>query len=227
MDKTSRFYFFTITAVKLIVSFFILGFIRDLIQQYLVGYNDIADNVIIVYNALTIFIRTLIVIGFISIIVYYIYTSYRYMTSMFYTSTRIPLHEAFYHGYLDLAYTYERLGNVADEIIIDTKTRSIIVKKGVLTYHVLVREYFGKILGEARSSTWYLVSKKKKEYGRITYKKKKPITNPIEENKTAIFNYNEKHGVTCINYVCLTGLQRNTFLSENINTVYEIEALIK
>lgn len=228
MDKTSRFYFFTKTAVKLIVSFFIVGIAFNLIDTYLTGLHEISDTVIEVLAILVIITKVATMVGFSLIIIYFMYITYRYLSSNFYLVSKIPLHEAFYHGYMDLAYVYERLC-ITGDVSYDTKTRSVIIKSNSNdnTYHVLVKEYFGTILGDARSSNWYIASKKKKEYGRVQYKKKLPIMNPIEENKMIINAHKEKTGVTCINLVCITGLQRNIFKNDQINTVYEIESIIK
>ena len=222
MEKQSRFYFLTFLSVRLLVSFFILGFTRDMMDRYLVNYAQYTE-VIFLFISIA---RTLVTITLLGIVAYYIYISYRYLTSRFYQVSKIPIHEAFYHGYMDLSYVYERLYLVVDEISYDTKLRSISITKGTKDYHILVRDYFGKIQGETKSDTWYIVSKKKKEYGRIRYMKKKPFPNPIYENKKYINSLQSVTNKEYENLVCITGLQRNTFQDDCINTIYEIESLI-
>lgn len=223
MDKYGRFYAFTKIAVKLLVSFFVLGFIKSIMQDYLIDYYDYLK---IVYGLIT-FARTIAVLAILTILSYFIYQGYRYMTSQFYIKTKIPVHEAFYHGYFDLAYAYERLRHYGDEVTYNTKTKSIIVTKPNERNYIVVRDIYGKLQGEAKDDSWYIVSKKKKEYGNIRYMKRVPIRNPLYENRDFINQMKKEDGIVYKNYVCLTGLRQNVYNNDQINTVYELEAMLK
>lgn len=223
MTKTGRFYFFTMAGIRLIVSFFILGFIKTLIDEYLWNYRSYTSIVTIGIDVL----RTVSMIGFWLIIAYFVYVSYVYLTSAFYKKTKIPLHEAYFHGYFDLAYVYQRIRLVSTYVDYDTKTKAIIVDKGDRKIYILVRDIFGNLQADIKSDTWYICTKKKKEYGRINYKKKVPIKNPINENQMYINELAKIEEKTIENYVCLTGLRLNTFNHKQLNTVYELESIIQ
>jgi hypothetical protein len=149
-----------------------------------------------------------------------------YLSSRFYRDSQIPLHEAFFHGYFDLAYVYDRLKKYGNENTYDTKTRSVIIKFDHCIYYIIVRDIFGKLQGEAKNDTWYIVSRPKKEYGNTRYRKRVPVKNPIYENQKYIARIPKEDNVEIKNYVCITGLRRNTFEHDQINTVYELEALL-
>ena len=209
--------------IKLLVSFFILGFLIDQIDRYLSAYKEYTSVVITVLTTA----RTLGMMTIIAIAAYFIYSAYQYLTSKFYSVTKIPIHEAFFHGYIDLSYAYERLFLLGDEVDYDTKTKAVIVKTGNKIYYILVRDIFGKLQGEAKNDTWYICSKKKKEYGRVSYKKRVPIKNPIFENREYIKNIKIEENKEVLNYVCITGLRQNTFQNDQINTIYELESIIR
>ncbi len=223
MERNGRFYFFTKLIFGLIVSFFIVGIIRDLMQDYLRDFSNYLEPVYFLFGTFRFIAMTSAII----IICYFIYVGYRYMVSRFYRDTKIPVHEAFYHGYFDLAYAYERLQLSGDSCEYDTKTKSVIVKKGNVVNQIVVRDIFGRLQGEAKDAQWYIVSKKKKEYGNIRYMKRRPIQNPLYENRDYINKMKKEDSKEYRNYVCLSGLRRNTYNNEQINTVYELEAILK
>lgn len=172
------------------------------------------------------FARTMLMIGLITIIGYFGYTIFRYLASAFYLEHKIPVHEAFFHGYFDLAYAYERLRKYGNAVNVDTKTKSIIVHYQDAVFYILIRDIFGRLDGDIKSDTWYIVSKKRKQYGNIRYLKRKPIQNPIYENRTFLNKIPKVDGITYQNYVCLTGLRQNYFQHEQINTIYEMEGIL-
>lgn len=223
MSRPSRFYAFTMLFVKLLIVYIALGFLRSIGTEYLTQFED---YILPVYWIIT-FVRTVFIIGMIVILLYFVYASYMYLTSRFYKESQIPLHEAFFHGYFDLAYVYGRLKQYGNENDYDTKTKSVIIKFDHSIYYIIVRDIFGKLQGEAKNDTWYIVSRPKKEYGNVRYKKRRPIKNPIYENRQHIARIPKEEGVEMKNYVCITGLRRNTFENDQINTVYELEAILK
>jgi hypothetical protein len=223
MTKHTRFRFFTVALIWFVILFFALGFTQNIIDQYLSQYDEYIRPV---YWIITTF-RTISVLGIIGIGLYFTYTSVIYMSSRFYKESGIPLHEAYFHGYFDLAYAYERLKNYGHDTTYDTKTRSIICKYDHATFYIIVRDIFGRLDGDPKSDTWYIVSKKRKQYGNTRYMKRKPLKNPIVENQMYINQVQKQEGVEMKNYVVLTGIRQNTFQHEQINTVYEMAGILQ
>lgn len=221
MTKHTRYRFFIIVFGWLFVFYFGLQFIENVIREYLSVYNEYILPLYWIFG----FVRTFAVLGMIGIVLYVIYSSFKYFNTAFSMTSKIPVHEAFFHGYFDLAYVYDRLQRYGDTSY-DTKARSVIVRIDQTIYYVLVRDIFGRLEGDTKSDTWYIVSKKRKQYGNVRYLKRKPLPNPIMENKKYINQLPKEEGVVIKHFVCLTGLRHNTFHHDQINTVYEMEGLL-
>ena len=171
MTKNTRFYFFTKLMIQSIIIVVLIGFIRSMMIEYLNAYEDYFKLVFWILNT----IRTLSIIAIILIVVYFIYVGGNYLSSSFYRESRIPIHEAFFHGYTDLAYVYSRLNKYGNKCEYDTKTKSILIEKDKKTYVIIVRDIFGKLEANPQNETWYVVSKKRKQFGKIKYIKGKPV----------------------------------------------------
>lgn len=222
MTKYSRFTFFIKLLILFFVFYFGLVFIEDIMRDYLGEYYRYIKPV---YGVMT-FFRTGFVLGIILILGYLGYTIFRYLSGAFYLEHKIPVHEAFFHGYFDVAYAYERFRKYGNSVTVDTKTKSIIVTYPNTVYYILIRDIFGRLQADAKSDTWYIVSKKRKQYGNVRYLKRKPIPNPVYENRVFINKIPKMDGITFENVVCLTGLRQNTFHHEQINTIYEMEGIL-
>jgi hypothetical protein len=223
MTKYSRFTFFTKLLILFFVFYFVLVFVEDIMQDYLGTYYRYIKPV---YGIMT-FVRTFLIIGMIITVGYFGYTIFRYLSSAFYLEHKIPVHEAFFHGYFDVAYAYERFRKYGDSVKVDTKTKSIIITYPNAVYYILIRDIFGRLQADSKSDTWYIVSKKRKQYGNVRYLKRKPVPNPIYENRVYLSKIPKRDGVVFQNYVCLTGLRQNTFNHELINTIYEMEGILQ
>ena len=81
------------------------------------------------------------------------------------------------NGFIDMAFVYDKLRTVkgVKSIEIDLKSRSLVIETKNVNYSIMVRDYFGKIQGGLNYENWYKVSKKRKEYNLVTYKKKVKI----------------------------------------------------
>jgi hypothetical protein len=97
------------------------------------------------------------------------------------------------------------------------------IEKDKKRYIIIVRDIFGKLEANPQNETWYVVSKKRKQFGKIKYMKRKPVLNPLNENSPFTKAVKE---IEIYKMVCLTGLRTNTFNHDQINTVYEIEGLL-
>ncbi|QMS84683.1 hypothetical protein [Candidatus Xianfuyuplasma coldseepsis] len=223
MTKNTRFYFFNKTLLQIVVLFFVLSFSKAMIIRYLSDYDTYLVPLFIIIN----FIQVIAVIIVILIVGYYLFVGYRYVTSVFYRESNIPLHEAFFHGYLDLAYVYDRLKRYGNENQYDTKTKSIIITFDTKIYHIIVRDIFGRLEADSRSDSWYIVSKRRKQYGNVRYLKRRSFLSPLSENQRYINALSKQSDMERLNYVCLTGIRQNTFNHPQINTVYELESILQ
>lgn len=223
MDKTTRYYVIILWAIRLLVFYVILSIIFKISDLYLAQYDNVTEIIHIVLG----YVRTFALLGFIGAILYLAYESYQYNSSAFYLSTKIPVVKALYFGYFDLAYTYDRLKNNQNEVEIDPMHKALIIRTKTAQYYVLVREYFGKIDGNERYDSWNIVKGKKKEYGRIEYKTKIPVTNPIFELRDLKLALEKKTQETFIGYIVITGFTKIPFASDSFLNVFQVEGLIQ
>ena len=72
-----------------------------------------------------------------------------------------------------------------------------------------------------------VASGKKKEYGRIEYKTKIPVSNPIFELRDLKLALEKKTQETFIGYIVITGFTKIPFASDSFLNVFQVEGLIK
>ena len=223
MTKHTRYRFIVFLLVWLFGFYFGVLFIERIIQEYLLKYDNYLQPAFWLFG----FVRTVSILSIVLIALYLLYTAYQYLNSTFYKESGIPIHEAFYHGYFDLAYVYDRLQRYGKETTYDTKTRRVIIRYENDIYHIVVRDIFGRLEAEAKNDTWYIVSKRRKQYGNIRYMKRRAVPNPLIEVRDIIARMPKEDGVSIHPMACLTGLRRNSFQHDQINTVYEIEGILQ
>lgn len=219
MTKNTRFYFFVKLLIQSIVILVLINFIRSMLIDYFFTYGDYFNLVFWILNT----VKILAIISIILILIYFVYVGGNYLSSSFYRESGIPVHEALFHGYTDLAYVYSRLNKFGTKCVYDTKSKSIMIEKNNKVYIIIVRDIFGKLEANPQNDSWYIVSKKRRHFGKIKYMKRKKVTNPLNEYSPFIIT---EKGKEITKLVCLTGLRTNTFNHDQIHTVYEIEGII-
>jgi len=167
-------------------------------------------------------------LGLLAILAYLIYKGYLYLSSKFFLKTRISIIDAFINGFIDIAFVYDKLVSVKsiDSIIVDLKNRALIVSTKNVNYSIMIRDYSGKIQGGINYENWYVISKKRKEYNLITYKKKVPINNPYNENVKLISELELREGKEYQNLVLITNLKKPDVKSNQIVQLYALLEII-
>jgi len=223
MDKTTRYYVVILWSFRLLVLYILFTIFFKISEIYLVQFTDLTQIINIVMG----FIRTFLLIGFFGGLAYIIYACYIYVSSTFYIATKIPISKALYFGYFDLAYAYDRFNTHTNEIEIDPKHKALIVRTKKANYFVLVREYFGKIDGSERNDSWKIVKGKKKEYGRVDYRIKIPVANPLFELRDLKIALEKKYNETYQGYIAITGFTNIPFTSDAFLNVFQVEGLLE
>lgn len=167
-------------------------------------------------------------LALLAILAYLIYKGYLYLTSTFYLGTKISIIDAFLNGFVDIAFTYDKLVKIKsiDTIGIDLKNRALIVGAKNVNYSVMIRDYSGKIEDGINYENWYILSKKRKEYNLITYKKRVPVDNPFNKNEILIRELEQRENKEYENLVLITNLKKPNVKSNQIVQIYELLEII-
>ena len=224
MDTKNKYFTYLIKGIILLAIYIALGTVIYILQQYNSVYRDLFNSL----ESIVRLGRTFTMLGLLAILAYLIYKGYLYLSSKFFLKTRISIIDAFINGFIDIAFVYDKLVSVKsiDSIIVDLKNRALIVSTKNVNYSIMIRDYSGKIQGGINYENWYVISKKRKEYNLITYKKKVPINNPHNENVKLISELELREGKEYQNLVLITNLKKPDVKSNQIVQLYALLEII-
>ena len=224
MDTLNKYFTNFKRGIILLVIYISLGTLITILKQY----NDYNRDLFSSIESIVRLGRTFSMLGLLTIFGYLGYKGYLYFISGFYQVSKISIIDAFINGFIDMAFVYDKLKVVkgVKSIDIDLKGRSLLVKTKNVNYSIIVRDYSGKIEGKLDYENWYIVSKKRKKFNQVTYKKKVKIKNPYKENEKIIEGLKKKNGLVCENLVVITSFGKLDMQSDRVVHLYELVEIV-
>ena len=224
MDTLNKYFTNFKRGIILLVIYISLGTLNTILGIYTDYNKDLLSSI----ESIVKLGRTFSMIGMLTIAGYLGYKGILYLNSKFYKTSNISIIDAFLNGFVDMAFVYDKVKeiNVVQSIDIDLKARSLLVKTINVNYSIIIRDYSGKIEGKVDYENWYIVSKRRKNFNQVVYKKKVKIMNPYKENGKIIDGLKIKHGLEYVNIVVITSFGKLDMQSDKIVHLYELVEIV-
>ena len=225
MDTLNKYFTNFKRGIILLIIYISFGTLNKILEQY----NHYNRNLFSSIESIVRLCRTFSMLLLIVIVAYFVYKGYMYYSSKFFIETKISLLDAFINGFIDIAFVYDKVKEVkgVQRIDVDLKTKSLLVKTKNVNYSIIVRDYAGKIQGKIDYDNWYIISKKRKEFNQIRYKKKVKIKNPYKENNEIIERLKIKTGLDYENIVIITSIGSVDVQNDRIVHLYELVEIVE
>lgn len=223
MNSRTKYYFIIKSTFIVFMVNIILGFSIRTLERFSLSsvYLSITKDLLQIIRGFLLFY----IIAGLALLVYF---TILYLSTPFYKVFKINPVEAIYYGVMDMHVIYSNLINKSEikELDIDFKKQIIFFSTKNSHYSVIYQDLFGVYNGNETSEYWSKLSKRKKEYGRVTYTKRDNFSNPYKVNKDfadTLHSINQKEYITV---TVVSGLYKMKHKPESLLAPYEVSDLV-